>query len=49
MKKAKQVKAARPVSDELIDEWLKEGRKPEDVKGLLQQITKLVLERARLR
>ncbi len=46
MKKAKQVKTARPVSDELIDQWLKEGRKPEDVKGLLQQITKLVLERA---
>ena len=46
MKKAKQVRTAKPVSDELIDEWLKQGRKPEDVKGLLQQITKAVLERA---
>src|SRR5437588_11043504 len=43
MKAAKQTKL---VGDELIDEWLKEGRKPEDVQGLLQQITKLVLERA---
>jgi len=46
VKKAKQVRTAKPVSDELIDEWLKQGRKPEDVKGLLQQITKAVLERA---
>ena len=46
MRKTRQVKTARPVSDELIDEWLKQGRKPEDVKGLLQQITKAVLERA---
>ena len=46
MKKAKQVKTVKPVSDELIDEWLKQGRKPEDVQGLLQQITKAVLERA---
>src|SRR5438477_411584 len=43
MKTAKQTKL---VGDELIDEWLKQGRKPEDVQGLLQQITKLVLERA---
>ena len=43
MKKTKQ---DRPVSDELIDEWLNQGRKPEDVQGLLQQITKAVLERA---
>jgi putative transposase len=43
MKAAKQTKL---VGDELIDEWLKQGRKPEDVQGLLQQITKLVLERA---
>lgn len=43
MKKTKQ---DRPVSDELIDEWLRQGRKPEDVQGLLQQITKAVLERA---
>ena len=28
MKKTKQ---ASPVGDELIDEWLKQGRKPEDV------------------
>lgn len=41
----RQVKA-KLVSDELIDEWLKEGRKPEDVNGLLKQITKAVLERA---
>ncbi|MDP9169254.1 MAG: IS256 family transposase [Acidobacteriota bacterium] len=39
-------KAAKVVSDELIDEWLKEGRKPEDVHGLLKQITKAVVERA---
>ncbi len=43
MKKTKQ---AAPVSDELIDEWLKQGRKPEDVHGLLKQLTKLVVERA---
>jgi transposase-like protein len=46
VKKTKQIKAEKPISDELIDEWLKRGRKPEDVKGLLQQITKAVLERA---
>lgn len=46
MKKTRQMKAVKPVSDELIDEWLRQGRKPEDVKGLLQQITKAVLERA---
>jgi len=39
-------KARTPFSDELIDEWLKQGRKPEDVQGLLKQITKTVLERA---
>jgi transposase-like protein len=39
-------KAAKIFSDELIDEWLKEGRKPEDVNGLLKQITKSVVERA---
>ena len=43
MKKTKQ---AAPVSDELIDAWLKQGRKPEDVHGLLRQLTKLVVERA---
>lgn len=39
-------KTARPVTDAMIDEWLKEGRKPEDVRGLLEQLTKAVLERA---
>lgn len=39
-------KANKPVSDELIDQWLKDGRKPEDVNDLLKQITKAVLERA---
>jgi putative transposase len=43
MKKTKQ---PAPVSDELIDTWLKQGRKPEDVHGLLRQLTKLVVERA---
>ena len=43
MKKTKQ---PGPVSDELIDTWLKQGRKPEDVHGLLRQLTKLVVERA---
>ena len=42
----KREKPSKPVSDELIDQWLKEGRKPEDVNGLLKQITKAVLERA---
>jgi Transposase and inactivated derivatives len=42
----KREKPAKPVSDELIDQWLKEGRKPEDVNDLLKQITKAVLERA---
>jgi putative transposase len=43
MKKTKQTS---PISDELIDEWLKQGRKPEDVQGLLKQFTKQVVERA---
>ena len=42
----KREKPAKPVSDELIDQWLKDGRKPEDVNDLLKQITKAVLERA---
>lgn len=42
----KREKPAKPVSDELIDQWLQEGRKPEDVHDLLKQITKAVLERA---
>lgn len=43
MARQKQEKA---VSDELIDELLKQGRKPEDVHGLLKQLTKAVVERA---
>jgi putative transposase len=42
----KRQKQAKPISDELIDGLLKKGTSPEDVKGLLQQITKAVLERA---
>ncbi len=43
MKREKQSKA---ISDELIDEMLKQGRTAEDVNGLLKQFTKAVLERA---
>lgn len=39
-------KQERAVSDELIDQLLKQGRKPEDVHGLLKQLTKAVVERA---
>ena len=39
-------KQEKPVSDELIDELLKQGRKPEDVHALLKQFTKAVIERA---
>jgi putative transposase len=39
-------KKERPVSDDLIDELLKQGRKPEDVHALLKQLTKAVVERA---
>src|ERR1700688_2246908 len=42
----KREKQEKPISDELIDELLKQGRTAEDVNGLLQQITKAVLERA---
>jgi putative transposase len=42
----KKTKAASPVSDDLIGEWLKQGRKPEDVQALLKQFTKMVVERA---
>jgi len=42
----KREKPSKAVSDELVDQWLKEGRKPEDVNDLLKQITKAVLERA---
>jgi putative transposase len=43
MKKPKQDKA---ISDELIDEMLKQGQTAEDVNGLLKRLTKAVLERA---
>jgi putative transposase len=43
MKKTKQ---EAPVSDELMDAWLKQGRTPEDVNGLLKQFTKRLVERA---
>jgi putative transposase len=39
-------KREEAVSDELIDELLKQGRKPEDVHALLKQLTKAVVERA---
>jgi putative transposase len=39
-------KQEKVVSDELIDELLKQGRKPEDINGLLKQFTKAVVERA---
>jgi putative transposase len=42
----KREKPTKPISDELLDELLKQGRTVEDVNGLLQQITKAVLERA---
>jgi putative transposase len=42
----KREKPKNPISDELLDELLKQGRTAEDVNGLLQQITKAVLERA---
>lgn len=42
----KREKQAKPISDELIDEILKQGRTAEDVNGLLKQFTKAVLERA---
>src|ERR1700683_3501797 len=42
----KNQKPEKPISDELIDELLKQGRTADDVNGLLKQITKAVLERA---
>ena len=39
-------KQTTKVTDQLIDELLKEGRKPEDVDNILKQLTKAVLERA---
>jgi putative transposase len=42
----KREKQEKPISDELIDEMLKQGRTAEDINGLLKQFTKAVLERA---
>jgi hypothetical protein len=42
----KRSKEEKPISGELIDEMLKQGRSPEDVNALLKQLTKAVLERA---
>jgi len=39
-------KQDKPISDEVIDKLLEQGRKPEDINDLLKQITKAVLERA---
>ena len=43
MRKPKQEK---PISDDLIDQMLRNGRTAEDVNALLKQLTKAVLERA---
>jgi len=42
----KKQKEEKPISDELIDGLLKQGRTAEDVNALLKQLTKAVLERA---
>jgi putative transposase len=42
----KRQKQEKPISDELIDELLKQGSKPEDIHNLLKQFTKAVVERA---
>jgi hypothetical protein len=42
----KRQKQEKPISDELIDNLLKNGRTAEDLNGLLKQLTKAVLERA---
>lgn len=39
-------KDVQAFDEKQIDEWLKQGHKPEDVKVLLQQLTKAVVERA---
>jgi putative transposase len=39
-------RAAQPVREDLIDEWLKVGRKPEELNDLLKEITRTVIERA---
>ena len=42
----KREKQEEPISDEVIDGLLKQGRTAEDINGLLKQFTKAVLERA---
>jgi putative transposase len=42
----KKQKEEKPISDELIDKMLEQGRTAEDVNVLLKQFTKAVLERA---
>ena len=42
----KREKQEKPISDEVIDGLLKQGRTAEDINGLLKQFTKAVLERA---
>jgi putative transposase len=39
-------KKEKPISDELLDKMLSQGRTAEDINGLLKQFTKAVLERA---
>ena len=46
MRTQKATKKPKLVSDEVVYGWLKERRKPEDVHGLLKQLTKAVVERA---
>ena len=46
MRTQKAGKKPKLVIDEVVDGWLKERRKPEDVHGLLKQLTKDVVERA---
>src|SRR5438477_5537777 len=42
----KKQKEANPISDEQIDEFLKQGRTADDVNALLKQLTKAIVERA---
>src|SRR5271165_1786503 len=42
----KRQKQEKPISDELIDGLLRQGRTPEDINALLKQLTKAVVERA---
>ena len=46
MRTKKAIKKPKLVSDEVVDSWLKERPEPEDVHGLLKQLTKAVVERA---